>query len=357
VTQMILAPLELPVTAPEFSGLMLSWYDAGRRSLPWRDQPDLYLVWVSEVMLQQTQVRTVLPYYREFVRRFPDIHSLASASEEQLLSAWSGLGYYSRVRNLRRAARLICERHRGHFPTRYDEVRRLPGIGPYTAGAILSIACNQPWPALDGNVRRLLCRYLAVEAPDRLLTDLLQRLVTHDSVRPRVSDFNQSLMELGALVCTPRSPGCRSCPLSSGCRAREEERQDDFPRPKSRKPQEQVLYVAAVIRRQGRHLMTRNAEGALLQGMWDFPKLEGRPEGDIPLLFRQRLGLSVAIDEWLPAVIHQITFRRIHFHPFIGRATGPIPEEFRWVGWEDPSRPVSSHVRKILGAAGQVQRR
>jgi A/G-specific adenine glycosylase len=345
---MLLEPLQLPLPEPEFARPLLSWYDAGRRRLPWRDHPDLYRVWVSEIMLQQTQVETVLPYYERFLKSFPDIPSLAAASEDQLLTAWSGLGYYSRARNLNRAARIICDVHQGRFPTDYQEVLKLPGIGPYTAGAILSIACNQPWPALDGNVRRLLSRYLAVEAPDRLLTDLLQRLVSHDGVRPRVSDLNQSLMELGALVCTPRSPRCGSCPLASSCHAFAAGRQSHFPPARSRRPQQKVSFVVAVIEREGLYLMARNPAGALLQGLWDFPKLEGLPERDIPRLFRRRMGLRVAVEEWRPAVVHQITFRRLHFHPFIGRLTGAVPEPFRWVIQEDPSCPVSSHVRKIL---------
>jgi A/G-specific adenine glycosylase len=347
--------LELPLPAPDLAGLVLTWYDAGRRRLPWRNRPDLYSVWVSEVMLQQTQVKTVLPYYELFLERFPDIHALASATEEELLSAWSGLGYYRRARDLHRAARLICERHQGEFPTRYEEVLRLPGIGPYTAGAILSIACNQPRPALDGNVRRLLSRYLAVASSDRLLTELLQRLVGHPLVLPRVSDLNQSLMELGALVCTPRSPQCRFCPLASSCRAAVEGRQEDFPPPKSRRPSQRIGFVVAVIQRDGKHLMARNAEGSLLQGLWDFPKLEGVPGGDVPRLFRRTLGLQLRIIEWRPCVTHQITFRRIHFHPFLGKLQGEAPQPFKWVHGQDSSCPVSSHVGKILRAS-QPQR-
>src|SRR5438132_2793331 len=207
-----------PVRTAKFQDALLAWYSEHQRALPWRSRPDPYRVWVSEIMLQQTQVQTVLRYFDRFVRRFPDARALAAASEEEVVSLWAGLGYYGRARNLRRAAIEIVRRHGGRFPSRFDEILRLPGVGRYTAGAIASIAFNLPEPIVDGNVRRVVSRLHALErgAPERFFWEQARAWTPAG----RAAEFNQAVMELGALVYVPSSPLCLLCPVAAPSEAR-----------------------------------------------------------------------------------------------------------------------------------------
>ncbi len=207
--------LQLPIPVTEFAPRLLGWYRDNKRDLPWRNDPDPYRVWVSEVMLQQTQVKTVVPYFEEFLRSYPTVEDLARAEESEILSSWSGLGYYRRARNLHRAAQMVCERYGGEFPRDFSQALELPGIGHYTAVAILSLAHGEPLPILDGNITRFFTRYLKIE--DDLertvvgkLRKFLVQLVSETSVAKNVRDFNQALMEIGSLVCIPRNPQCAS---------------------------------------------------------------------------------------------------------------------------------------------------
>jgi len=220
--------------------LLLAWFSQNARDLPWRRTRDPYAIWVSEIMLQQTQVKTVLPYWNRWMRELPTIRSLANASPERIHKLWEGLGYYTRVRNMQRAARVIVEKRGGRFPEKFDDVLALPGVGRYTAGAICSIAFNQPAAALDGNVIRVLTRIFGVSNSPRekqtnaLLWQLAESLVSNSQLTTRnpkycCSYLNQSLMELGALVCTPRRPDCRSCPVSRFCLAFRQDRVEEFP--------------------------------------------------------------------------------------------------------------------------------
>ena len=218
---------------------LLKWYQAGHRDLPWRQNPTPYQVWISEIMLQQTRVQAVIPYYHRFLSLFPDVAALAQAPEEQLLKAWEGLGYYSRARNLQRAARIICDRFDGCCPTGYDDWLALPGVGPYTAGAVCSISLGLPVPAVDGNVLRVFSRLLALEediaapAVKKELTALAAALIPPDAP----GEYNQALMELGATVCLPNgTPLCQSCPISGCCRAFQEQHQMLFPLKSPKKP-------------------------------------------------------------------------------------------------------------------------
>jgi len=205
---------------------LLHWYSENRRDLPWRHNPTPYRVWISEIMLQQTQVKTVVPYYNRFLKQFPDVESLARSSEQNVLKHWAGLGYYSRARNLHRAARDIVGIH-GTFPTEHDEILALPGIGRYTAGAICSIALNQPRPIVDGNIRRVLIRLNAIrrKVSESYFWDLMKRLLPERNI----SSFNQAMMELGALICLPFQPNCMQCPLKSLCKAWESGIQNNIP--------------------------------------------------------------------------------------------------------------------------------
>ncbi len=247
---------------------LLAWFDAHKRDLPWRRTRDAYSVWVSEMMLQQTQIATVIPYYERWMARFPDVGALARASEDEVLHAWQGLGYYSRAKNLLRGARAVMERHAGRVPADPDELRALPGIGPYSAGAIASIAHGRAVPLVDGNVVRVLCRLYALggdpsRAPlKQTLQDTAARLVPAD----RPGDFNQALMELGQAVCTPRAPDCARCPLKRSCQARAQGVVDRLPETAKRPKTTPVHRVAAIAERRGRFLVAQEPDG-----LWRFP--------------------------------------------------------------------------------------
>ena len=261
---------------------LLRWYRRHKRDLPWRRAKDPYRVWLSEVMLQQTRVATVIPYYQSFLERFPTLESLAAASEQSLLEAWSGLGYYRRALQMQAAARLLVADHDGHFPTEYAELRALPGFGDYTAAAVASIAFGGRHAAVDGNVVRVLARLgdearnVAETAVRRDLRQEAQELL--ESVGPRsAATWNQALMELGALVCTPRAPRCEGCPLSRWCRARRAG--TELIRPVKNPPRktERVVTSVIVCESRGRLLMRqRPADAARMPGFWEFPEIEGR---------------------------------------------------------------------------------
>lgn len=258
-----------------FAGDLLKWYDAHARSLPWRGQRDPYRVWLSEIMLQQTQTETVKGYYARFLQRFPTVFDLAAAPENDVLKLWEGLGYYSRARNLHAAAKRVAEAG-GAFPPDAAGLRRLPGIGPYAANAIASIAYGEAVPALDGNQARVLSRVLAWEPPVRTPFDLLQpaqALVPAD----RPGDYNQALMDLGAAVCTPKQPKCGDCPVARHCRALAEDAAAEFPRklPPIAKAEQDWTIVTATA---GGRLLVRQRPKGLLGGLYEFCAVEGHPD-------------------------------------------------------------------------------
>lgn len=346
--------LRLPVPISEFAIRLLEWYRPNKRELPWRRARDPYRVWVSEIMLQQTQVKTVLPYFDRFLRAYPTLEALARAEESEILAQWSGLGYYNRARNLYRAAQIVCEKHRGRFPARYEDAIALPGVGRYTAGAVLSIAYGQPLPVLDGNVRRVLARYLKIEEElqprdlDRLW-GFLSRVVQHASVCDHIADFNQSLMELGARVCTPRKPLCPLCPLQDSCRARKRGVQEQLPRTRARGRAREVHYVVAVIRRAGKFLLAQNREATFLNDFWEFPKMEGIPGRRVEQLFRKARGLKLVVKRQATPVVHHVTFRKLCFHPVLASLTGPLPRgHYRWADLTKDRLPLPAYVSKIV---------
>ncbi|TVP72384.1 MAG: A/G-specific adenine glycosylase [Gemmatimonadales bacterium] len=334
---------------------LLAFFDEERRSLPWRGSEDPYPIWVSEVMSQQTRMGTVVPYYRAWMAQFPDVESLAEASEEEVLRAWQGLGYYSRARNLHRAARLVVREHGGELPRTVEGLRGLPGVGPYTAGAVASIALGEPVPAVDGNVRRVLARLL--DDPDPTPRELERRAA--ELVDPeRPGDFNQGLMELGSRVCTPRSPDCGVCPVSVHCLALARGTREERPRPRKRKAVPHLVEAVAVLRRRedGAILLRRRPPEGLLGGMWECPGIEvARDAPKDPSARRIRDGveevlrglekLGVAgvgtegagLGELLPAVDHVFSHRKVTYRGILldvpgvgrgkaeGRKTGSAP--------------------------------
>jgi A/G-specific adenine glycosylase len=263
--------------AEYFAARLLDWYERNKRDLPWRRDRDPYRIWVSEVMLQQTRVDTVIPYYERFMRRFPTIRHLAEAPEEEVLKLWEGLGYYSRARNLQAGARQVVERHGGVVPDDRAALSALKGIGPYTAGAILSIAYGKPEPAVDGNVMRVMSRYflLADDVAKPSARARIERLAASIIPEGRAGDFNQAVMELGALVCTPKSPGCLLCPVLAHCAGRAAGRERELPVKSKAKPPRPEARMAALVEGRGRHagkvLVRRRPEGGLLARMWELP--------------------------------------------------------------------------------------
>ena len=260
-----------------FAEQLLRWYDAEKRDLPWRRGRDPYRIWVSEIMLQQTRVETVIPYYEAFMRKFPTLKALADAPEEDVLKAWEGLGYYSRARNLHAAVRDVCELYGGEVPDDPAAVASLRGVGPYTAGAILSIAFNRPEPAVDGNVMRVLSRFFLLEddvakPATRVKVENLVRQLIPDG---RAGDFNQALMDLGATVCTPKNPGCLTCPVMERCEGRLQGRERELPvKAKAKKPRTEYRAVALVEgtgEHAGKLLIRQRPSSGLLAGMWEMP--------------------------------------------------------------------------------------
>ena len=252
---------------------MLAFYDRHRRPLPWRKDPSPYRTLVSELMLQQTGVATVVPYFERFVRRFPDLGALAAAEEDEILPLWSGLGYYARARNLHRAARAVVADHRGELPSDPLVLRGLPGLGPYTAAAIAAIAFERPVLPVDGNVARVLARFFGVEESIDRPAARAALGARGQSLVParRAGDFAQAMMELGALVCLPRAPRCTACPLAPGCRARATGRQEDLPVRDPKAPKVVVALACVAVLRQGRVLLERRPAGTLLGGTWTLP--------------------------------------------------------------------------------------
>jgi A/G-specific adenine glycosylase len=264
--------------------LLLSWFAADARDLPWRRTRDPYAIWVSEIMLQQTQVKTVMPYWERWMRELPTIQAAAKGSSAKLHKLWEGLGYYTRVRNLQKASQKIVVQHKGKFPENFDDILALPGIGRYTAGAITSIAFNQPRPILDGNVIRVLTRLFGITAnphdkkANELLWQLATELVVHATRNTQhaapCSHLNQSLMELGALVCTPRSPRCNDCPVNRLCVAREQNLQEQLPNLGKRARATDRRFIAFVVERDGKFLVRQRPHGVVNAHLWEFPNVE-----------------------------------------------------------------------------------
>ena len=311
--------------------ILLRWFAAHARDLPWRRTRDPYSIWISEVMLQQTQVATVIPYYERWLRSLPTVCALATAAPQRVLKLWEGLGYYTRARNLHAAARHIVAQRDGRFPDALDELLKLPGVGRYTAGAVASIAFNQPAPILDGNVTRVLTRLHGIAEDPRgkmtsaRLWQLAQGLVSvaaETNPAPRIrgmvlsgscSALNQSLMELGALVCTPRAPRCGECPLRGFCVAHRTGRAGELPcaGPRARVVQKRV--VAFVLERRGRFLLRQRPAGGVNAGLWEFPTAELSGNRTPAAAARSQFGAATEVEP-LIVLRHSITSQRISLH-------------------------------------------
>lgn len=303
-----------------FASELLTWYRDNARSLPWRGHPDPYAVWVSEIMLQQTRVETVPPFFERWMKRFPTVKVLAKASEQTVLKEWEGLGYYSRARNLLGAARIVVERFEGELPREVGILRQLPGIGRYTAGAIASIAFGLDEPALDANVRRVLARVfdVGVQADSASGEQRFWELAARHLPKGKAGDYNQALMDLGARICRPKSPLCPGCPVANLCRARKAGTIEDRPRLRVRKRIPHYIEAAAVIERKGRVLLCRRPEAGLLGGMWEFPaaRVEGEARMQLAGAILAATGLKVRRRQPLEIVQHAYSHFRVTVHPF-----------------------------------------
>lgn len=302
------------------SSILLKWYSKHGRVLPWRGHPDPYAVWVSEIMLQQTRVETVIPYFERWMDRFPSVQALAVAPEQSVLNLWEGLGYYSRARNLHKAAYVLVEQFSGKLPRSVDELRKLPGIGRYTAGAIASIAFGLDEPVLDGNLRRVYARLFNVDIPadSTVGEELLWNIATENLPKGKAGDFNQAMMDLGATICLPKNPRCLLCPLLGECEAQKLGVQEERPvlKPKAEVPS--VVHAAAVIVQRGRVLLAKRPSEGLLGGMWEFPngKVDGDPLRGLPKAIRAGYGLKVRAGEAVTVVQHAYSHFRVTAHAY-----------------------------------------
>jgi A/G-specific adenine glycosylase len=334
---------------------LLAWFDAHRRDLPWRRTKDPYAIWLSEVMCQQTQVATVIPYWERFLVRFPTVHSLASAPLDDVLALWSGLGYYARARNLHRAAQAVMERHAGVFPADLAALEALPGFGPYTAGAVGSIALDLDAALVDGNVARVLCRVEGWELGAEAAREKAWEVAPGIVAKGRAGDWNQALMELGATVCTPVSPGCEGCPLRTHCVAAKKGEPAQYPLPKERRPRKLMRLAALAVRDGESVLLLRRAEKGLFGGLWELPSVEiGTDDAAVALggLVAQIVGGKKKAER-VGAVAQALTHRDVQIEVFAIQATKVhFPEGARWVRPEELSTlGLSTLAVKTLVAA------
>jgi A/G-specific adenine glycosylase len=349
---------------PRISSSLLNWYRVNKRSLPWRDrQPvDPYAVWVSEIMLQQTRVEAVIPYYEKWMRLFPTIRALADASEQDVLNAWEGLGYYSRARNLHNAARIVAEQYRGELPRDLDELGSLPGIGRYTLGAIASIAFGMDVPALDGNIKRVYSRIFDLSEPvdtpqgEKLLWELAEKQLP----KGQAGDYNQALMDLGATICIPKNPRCLICPLMKICQARQNGTQNLRPVKSPKKAVPHHTHAAGVMLRDGSVLLARRPSEGLLGGMWEFPngRVSGDPLEGLAQALKTGYSLRLRVKRRNvrdPLAVVQHGYTHFTVSEYVYRcelASEPQAENFRWVLLEDldeyPMGKIDRQIANIL---------
>jgi A/G-specific adenine glycosylase len=335
---------------------LLRWYEHhGRKDLPWKRSRDPYRVWVSEIMLQQTQVSTVIPYYERFLKRFPDLRSLARANLDSVLHHWTGLGYYARARNLKRAAEVIVNDHGGCFPRAIEQVCALPGIGRSTAGAILAFAFDQRHPILDGNVKRVLSRLHAVRSPviQRDTEETLWVLAEAYTPGKHVSAYTQAIMDLGATLCRPRNPDCALCPLAADCRAHALGSPERFPVRARRKTLPVKHTLMLMIRdARGRVLLTQRPPTGLWGGLWGFP--ECTPEDSVSKFCRDRFGFRVRTEEAWAELRHGFSHFHLHITPIPARLTGTSATAMETVPavWYNPKKPdargLAAPVKQLL---------
>lgn len=351
-----------------FQQQLQDWYGINQRTLPWRHTADPYRIWVSEVMLQQTQVNTVIPYYHRFIDRFPEVANLARARLQAVLKSWEGLGYYARARNLHKAAAVVDSRYDGRVPDAWKDFTALPGVGPYIGAAVLSIAYQRPYAVVDGNVKRVLARIFEDPTPvnGSAVHRAFRRLAETLLDRSRPGRYNQALMEVGALVCKPANPRCADCPINAFCLGNRHGSLDRYPKRNKRKPVPEIRIAAGVVRRNGRVLITRRKPEGLLGGLWEFPggKIhEGETaETACRREIKEEVGLNIVVDVHLTQVRHAYTHFKIVLEVFLCdhvdgnvRLNGPV--DHRWIKIEDIDQyPVPKANLKFISKLKAVSR-
>ncbi len=354
------------MTRSPIASALLRWYAAHARDLPWRSQSSPYRVWISEIMLQQTRVDAVVPFYERWMRLFPDVQTLAAASERDVLIAWEGLGYYARARNLRGAAKLIVSRYSGRLPDRLEELRSLPGVGRYTAAAIASMAFGVDEPVLDGNVRRVLARYFDLRLPADSGAGLKRLwLLARQHLPPgRAADYNQALMDLGATVCLPRNPHCSRCPLRKSCSALRLGTVDRRPILRLKRPTPLYHVGTAVVMRRGRVLLAHRSSKGLLAGLWEFPNARlkqvakgGALSYTFATALKHSYGLHVRPDGLLCELNHAYTHFRVHVEAHSCHLLPPIPSRrLDWVPLDElPSYPMGKVDRQVAREIARLE--
>ncbi len=346
---------------------LLAWYRREGRDLPWRNLRDPYAIWIAEIMLQQTQVKTVIPYYERWLSQFPSVEALASADLQQVLKAWQGLGYYARARNLHKAAQMIVQQYQGVFPPQLEAVLELPGIGRTTAGGILSAAFNLPLSILDGNVKRVLARLMALTVPPgkalKSLWELSDTLL--DPKHPQA--FNQAIMDLGATVCLPKTPNCSQCPWTTHCQAYLFNLQHQIPMREAASPlPHKIIGVAVIWNEQGQILIDKRPAKGLLGGLWEFPggKLEADEtlEDCIRREIQEELAIEIEVGSHLITIEHAYTHFKVTLNVYHCRHLSGEPQplecdEIRWVTLDEIEQfPFPKANEKIIAALKQARR-
>lgn len=355
----------------DFRTRLLSWYDKNKRSMPWRDCEDPYRTWISEIMLQQTRVDQAIPYFQRFMKRFPTVHDLAEADQQEVLKVWEGLGYYSRARNLHHASKTVVSDFDGEIPDTEEDIRKLKGIGPYTAAAVLSIAFSKPYAVVDGNVIRVLSRYFGIEEDVRSqkTKSTIQEAADELLDPERPGDFNQAVMELGATICTPTSPGCEACPVSSGCTAYATLKTDTIPykSPSKKRPHHHI--GVGIIKRDDRVLIALRPEDAMLGGLWEFPggkqKKGEEIEKTVRRELREELGVEIAITKPFMKLDHAYSHFKITLHAYLcelknGEPSAKSSQRVLWVPvneLEEYPFPKANRklTEKLMDTAGQKE--
>lgn len=352
-----------PATAQKFRKSLKAWYSKFGRNLPWRETADPYRIWISEIMLQQTTVVAVVPYFERFLARFPSVHELAAADEAEVMRHWEGLGYYSRARNIHKTAKHVSSELSGTFPNLVDALQELPGVGRYTAGAIRSFAFDLPAPIVEANTLRLYCRLLGYDGDPRSregqnrLWGFAEELVPAS----QPGRFNQALMELGSVVCTPANPKCSDCPVTFACQAFATGRQAEIPLPAVRPVVTAVTELSAIVRRAGQYLVYHRAPGERWAGLWDFPRFPcdenlvnalKRHPASLEKILAERLGIQIVAGDLLTQICHSVTRYRITLRAFqCEHLAGEIPEsagEYRWLDADEVhTLPLSVTGRKL----------
>ncbi len=346
---------QIPRIMSRISSRLLDWYDKNKRTLPWRDLlgRDAYTVWVSEIMLQQTRVETVVPYFEKWMRLFPTVQALATASEQDVLNAWEGLGYYTRARNLHKAAKTVTDDLGGILPRTVRGLLKLPGIGRYTAGAIASIAFGEDESALDGNIMRVYARLFdLVEPVDSSKGEKrLWAYAEENLPKGRAGDFNQALMDLGATICIPKKPRCPICPLMDLCKAQQNGSQELRPVKKPRKVTPQYVHAAGIVVKRGRVLLAQRPSKGLLGGLWEFPngRVGGDPAKGLAKALRAGYSLKVRRKERLGVIRHAYTHFKVTVHAFhCELMDSSVAKGLKWVTIRDLGKyPMGKVDRRI----------